>query len=80
MKTEKIISQQTARSLSIVQYTPQHESLPCLDHLRNRLPLNDRLLPVVPGDAVVVIAVVLTVHLLKELLVMGDDDQLEVGL
>ena len=51
-----------------------------LYHLRDRLPLDDRLLPVVPRHPVVRVAEVRTLHVSKEVLVVRDDDQLEVGL
>ena len=48
--------------------------------LRNGLPFDDRLLPLVSRHPVVVVAEIRAFHVSQELLVMGDDNELEVGL
>lgn len=51
-----------------------------LDDFSNRLPLNNTLLLIISADTIVVIAEIGALHVAQELLIMGNDDELEVGL
>ena len=51
-----------------------------LHHLRDRLPLDDRLLSVVSRHPVIGVAEVRTLHISEEIFIVRNDDQLEIGL
>jgi hypothetical protein len=48
--------------------------------VHNRLLLNHTLLLLVSADTVVVLSEVATIHVFQELFVVGDDNELEIGL
>jgi len=49
-------------------------------NISNRLSLNHTLLPIISTNTVIVLSKVITMHMLQELLIVSDDDELEVGL
>ena len=62
-------------------YTPSHLRSACFSHdFCDRLPLDDGLLPVTARDTIIIVAEIRALHVPQEILVMGDDNQLEVRL
>ena len=59
-----------------IQYEVQHS----VHHLRDLLFGDDTLLLIISADAEICIAEVLTLHLSEESLVVGNDNELEIGL
>jgi hypothetical protein len=71
--------------IKVLQSSPTQPSIsiqtwPLIQELANRLRSYHTLLFFISMDTEVIICEVLTLHLLQKLLIVGDDDELEVGL
>lgn len=64
----------------IIPFASHNLSLEPSDNLSNRLPLNNTFLLIISADTIVVITEIRALHVTQELLIVGNDNELKVGL